>query len=62
MTINETTTGQCKDMNMIYICKNDDEDESYPALREAIYIREIDQVTTLNRRSLSGGPKGTAIP
>jgi hypothetical protein len=41
---------------------DNDEDESYPALWEAIYIREIGQVTTLNRRSLSGGPEGTAIP
>ena len=39
-------------MNMINICKNDDERK----LRKAIYIGDRGQVTTLSGRSLSGGP------
>jgi hypothetical protein len=40
-------------MNMINICKNDEERK----LRKAIYIEDGGQVTTLSGRSLSGGPE-----
>ena len=44
--------------NMIYICKNDDDDK----LRKAIYIGDGGQVTTLNGRSPSEGPEGAPVP
>ena len=46
-------TVQDKDMNIVYICKNDED----PELRKAIYIGEEGQVTTLSGRSLSGCPE-----
>ena len=46
-----------KDMNMIYMCKDDQD----PELRKAIYIGEGGQVTTLNRRSPSRVPERSLI-
>jgi hypothetical protein len=51
-------TVRYKDMNIIDICKNDED----PKLRKAIYIGEGGQVTTLNGRSPLGGPERSLIP
>ena len=38
-----------------------DDDENYSTVQEAIYIRKGGQVTSPNRRSLSGGPEVAMI-
>jgi hypothetical protein len=42
----------------IYILDDDDE---YPKLQKVIYIGKVGQVTTLNGRSPSGGPREPLI-
>ena len=48
-----TATVRDNDMNMMNICKNDEERK----LRKAIYIGDGGQVTTVSGHSLSGGPE-----
>jgi hypothetical protein len=56
----ESIATNCNDKSTMYKYILDiyvmDDHQNYPTLPKDIYIGRIGQVTTLNRRSLSGGP------